>query len=140
MPPLYNPYKPPPKRKKRRKRTPAPKKPRSKPKLPPKKRGPKPIHRKFEQTRIGWHLRVKAPLEYDMIMKITGRLNDPDPDLIEAISYSSIQPFFRTPMFRRMLIEYRNKGCHTSKPMTRPTPLQLKRAANRRMRVAKGLN
>lgn len=52
-----------------------------------------------------------APIEYDMIVAAGGR--EPLPELIEAVSYASLNPYFRSTKFRKSFITYyRNGGCH----------------------------
>lgn len=81
-----------------------------KPKQPPKKRGRKRLIRPFERTPLGFNFKLSAPLEYDMVMTVSGSA-PPDPDLIEEIGYASENPYFRTRPFRRLLIKYRKDGC-----------------------------
>lgn len=128
----FNPYKPP---SKKRRKKPGPK---PKPKAPPKKRGPKRKLRKFDEVQLGYHLRLKAPLEYDLIMQVVGSNGVPDADLIEAVSYSSANPFFRTEEFRWMLIRYRKEGCYAEHPNKPPTPQRIVRAIKERRNMVKG--
>lgn len=130
----FNPYQPKPPVKKKKK--PGPK---SKPKPRPKKRGRKRIPRLFDEVPLGYNLRLKAPLEYDLIMQVVGNSGAPDADLIEAISYSSKNPFFRTEEFRWMLIRYRQEGCFSEHPKRPPTPQQIVQAIKTRNSIAKGL-
>lgn len=81
---------------------------------------------------------MKTPLEFDLIMNTVGLNGVPDADLIEAVSYSSSNPFFRTQEFRRQLIKYRNEGCFAEHPKPSPTPKQIARAAKRRKVILKG--
>ncbi len=129
---LFNPYAP---QKKKRRKKPGPK---PKPKQPPKKRGRKKIPRQFDQVPLGYHIRLQAPLEYDLIMEVIGSMGVPDGDLIEAVSYSSANPFFKTEKFRKLLIQYRQYGCHTEHPKRSPTPQTILNAINRRKNIAKG--
>lgn len=117
-----------------------PKKPgrKPKPKPQPKKRGRKKIPRRFDEVPLGYHLRLQAPLEYDLIMQVVGTKGIPDADLIEAISYSSTNPFFRTEEFRWLLIKYRREGCYAEHPNQPPTPRAIKCAIKRRNNIAKG--
>lgn len=71
------------------------------------------IKRKFEETDIGSWLKLKAPLEYMVIVAAGG--NEPLAELIESVGYASDNPYFRTVCFRRALIKYRkNGGCYQS--------------------------
>lgn len=65
----------------------------------------------FIETRVGYFLKLEAPLEYDLILQVSGN-NDPHPDLIEMIGYGSMNPLFKKPKFRKALIEYRSVGCY----------------------------
>lgn len=71
--------------------------------------------REFHETRLGYFIQHEAPLEYNIIMEVSGG-REPNPDMIEGISYASLNPFFKKPKFRRALIEYRKNGCHTNFP------------------------
>ncbi len=107
-------------------------------KRPPKKRGRKRLIRPFESIGLGRSLMLHAPMEYDMIMAATGG-EPPEPDLIEHISYSSINPYFQSSVFRRLLIAYRKNGCTQENPSKPPTPEMIKRAMQRRRRQIYGL-
>lgn len=48
-------------------------------------------------------------------MEVCGN-KEPHADLVESISYASLNPLFRKAKFRRALIEYRKLGCHTHHP------------------------
>lgn len=87
---------------------------------------------------LGYSLRLNAPLEFDLIMQTVGINGAPDADLIEAISYSSKNPYFRTEDFRRVLILYRNDGCHAEHPKQPPGVRAIISAINRRKTMAKG--
>ena len=65
----------------------------------------------FYETRVGYFLALEAPLEYKLIVEASGNC-EPHPDLIEQIGYSSLNPLFKKPKFRRALIEYRQLGCY----------------------------
>lgn len=71
--------------------------------------------REFYETRLGYFIQHEAPLEYDIIMKVSGGC-EPNVDMIEALGYASLNPLFRKAKFRRALIEYRKRGCHTHHP------------------------
>lgn len=71
--------------------------------------------REFYETRLGYFIQHEAPLEYDIIMEVSGGC-EPNVDMIEALGYASLNPLFRKAKFRRALIEYRKKGCHTHHP------------------------
>lgn len=124
----FNPYKPLRKGKKRGR----------KPKPQPKKRGRKRILRKFDEVPLGYNLRLNAPLEFDLIMQVVGSNGAPDADLVEAISYSSKNPYFRTADFRRVLILYRNEGCYAEHPKRPPKPKTIVAAINKRKSMMKG--
>ena len=55
-------------------------------------------------------------------MQTVGTNGVPDADLIEAISYSSKNSYFRTEDFRRFLILYRHEGCYAEHPKKPPRP------------------
>ena len=71
--------------------------------------------RKFNETHIGYLLEHITPLEYRLILEAGGVA--PPPDLIEALSYSSLDPFFRTDEFRQALMEYRKTGLRPFKAL-----------------------
>ncbi len=71
--------------------------------------------REFYETRLGYFIQHEAPLEYGIIMDVSGGY-EPNVDMIEALGYASLNPLFRKAKFRRALIEYRKKGCHTHHP------------------------
>lgn len=123
---IVNPYLPPPKKKK----TPTKRKPKQK--KPLKKRGAKRKNRQFYEIPLGFNIRLHAPLEYDLIMNVVGVTGKPEADLIEAISYSSNNQFFKTPGFRKMLIQYRLEGCHSARKKEQPSPAQIYRAIKKR--------
>lgn len=102
---------------------------------PPKKRGPKRKLRAFSEVPLGYQIRLKAPLEYDLIMQVVGFKRPPEADLIESVSYSSTNPFFKSQEFRDLLIIYRRDGCYTSNPKKPPTPAQIEKAAKQRRKV-----
>lgn len=100
------------------------KNPKSRPKQ--KKCGRKKIPRIFEETTLGYNIKLRAPLEYDLIMNYSGTGDVPDADLIEAIGYASLNTFFRTITFRKLLIKYRQNGCYQTWPKKPPTPEQVR--------------
>lgn len=71
--------------------------------------------REFYETRLGYFIQHEAPLEYNIIMDVSGGC-EPNVDMIEALGYASLNPLFRKAKFRRALIEYRKRGCHTHHP------------------------
>lgn len=81
--------------------------------VPARKRKPgrKKIRRRFEDTFIGRLLQYQAPDEYALI-KASSEGRKPPADLIEFISYGSMNPLFRTVIFRKALIKYRNEGLY----------------------------
>ena len=85
-------------------------------KKPRRKVGRKRIKRQFEETRVGYFLKLEAPLEYNLIMEVSGTVSAPSADLIEAIGYASINLLFKKPKFRRALIEYRKSGLYAGTP------------------------
>lgn len=87
---------------------------------------------------LGYNLRLNAPLEFDLIMQVVGTNGVPDADLVEAISYSSKNLYFRTADFRRVLILYRNEGCYAEHPKKPPKPKTIVTAINKRKNMAKG--
>ena len=103
----------------------------------PKKRGRKRIKRRFESTTLGNSIRLHAPLEYDMIVAVSD--SEPDADIIEQISYSSINPYFKTTIFRKLLIKYRQNGCYQRVPTPPPSPETKMRALQIRRKRLYGL-
>lgn len=85
-----------------------------------KKRGRKRKKRAFEETRVGFLLQHEAPLEYELIINVSGTICAPSADLIESIGYASINPLFKKPKFRRALIEYRKHGLYVTPRKCRP--------------------
>lgn len=85
-------------------------------KKPRRKVGRKRIKRQFDETRVGYFLRLEAPLEYNLIMEVSGTVSAPSADLIEAIGYASLNLLFKKPKFRRALIEYRKNGLYAGDP------------------------
>lgn len=85
-------------------------------KKPRRKVGRKRIKRQFEETRVGYFLKLEAPLEYNLIMEVSGNVSAPSADLIEAIGYASLNLLFKKPKFRRALIEYRKSGLYAGDP------------------------
>lgn len=103
----------------------------------PKSRGRKRKKRTFDETRIGFFLKHEAPLEYDLIYNQMCGKGAPTADLIEQVGYSSFNPLFKKPKFRRALIEYRQYGLYCGKPISSDAKtemyyIQLRRAANRK--------
>ena len=78
----------------------------------PKKRGRRRIKRAFSETTLGRSLRLNAPLEYDLITHASDL--EPEADFIESVAYSSLNPYFKGALFRRLLIKYRQNGCTQS--------------------------
>lgn len=83
-------------------------------KRPSKNKGRAPRRKAFEEVRLGHLMKYRAPLEYALIME-SATAGAPNADLIESISYASINPFFRTILFRRALIDYRINGLYGAK-------------------------
>ncbi len=104
-----------------------------------KKRGRKKILRTFEETTLGYNIKLRAPLEYDLIMNYSGTGEVPDADLIEAIGYASLNPFFRTITFRKLLIKYRQNGCYQTWPKKPPTRQQVLAHMNERKNGARNI-
>ncbi len=71
-------------------------------------------------------------------MQVVGTNGVPDADLVEAISYSSKNPYFRTVDFRRVLIMYRTEGCYAEHPKKPPKPRTIMAAIKKRNSTAKG--
>ena len=115
------------------------KKKKAKPRPKPKKRGRKKILRAFEETTLGYNIKLRAPLEYDLIMNYSGTGEVPDADLIEAIGYASLNTFFRTVTFRKLLIKYRQNGCYQTWPKKPPTREQVLLHMKERMNGAKNI-
>lgn len=90
--------------------------------VPPTKRkkpGRKKKRRSFTETRVGYFLSRITPLEYRILLEASGDFA-PSADLIERVAYASLHPFFKTPKFRKALIEYRKTGLY---PQTVIKPL-----------------
>lgn len=83
---------------------------------PRKPLGRKKIRRNFTETKLGFYLQHKTPLEFSLIMKSSGS-SAPSANLIESLSYISLDPYFKTPQFRRALIEYRLFGLYPKRPV-----------------------
>ena len=79
-------------------------------------------HLKLEEVELCWCLRsryflkLEDPLEYNLIMEVSGNVSAPSADLIEAIGYASLNLLFKKPKFRRALIEYRKSGLYAGDP------------------------
>lgn len=86
---------------------------------------------------LGYSMRLNTPLEFDLLMQVVGTNGVPDADLVEAISYSSKNPYFRTEDFRRFLILYRNEGCYAEHPKKPPRPQSIVAAVKRRRNMPK---
>ena len=69
---------------------------------------------KFEKTRLGWLLKYDAPIEYRVIMDAT-KSGLPTAEMVELVSYTSLNPIFRTAQFRYALIDYRLYGLEAKK-------------------------
>ena len=91
--------------------------PRKRKRKPPRNPNEGKIKYKFEETKVGYYLKYEAPLEYELIMKAYGSGKAPSAVLIEQIGYSSLNPLFKKPKFRKALIEYRKHGLYCGKPM-----------------------
>ncbi len=81
--------------------------------------------RQFEETRVGHFLKHEAPLEYGIIMEVSGTFSAPSADLIEVIGYASLNLLFRKPKFRKALIEYRKHGLYAGQPKKSSAELEL---------------
>lgn len=99
--------------------------PLKKPKRRKKRRKRRWMLRKFSETKLGYFIMHEAPLEYGLILEASGNCI-PNVDFIEALSYSSMNPLFRKPKFRRALIEYRKNGCHIENPRRAPASTELR--------------
>ena len=67
----------------------------------------------FRQTPLGNFLATQCPVEYELLYEsavLTGRI---DINVIEAFSYTSDNPAFRTTAFRKALVDFRRHGCRT---------------------------
>lgn len=84
---------------------------------PKPKRGRKRIKRDFDQTRVGFFLKHEAPTEYKLIVESLCNNKSPSADVIEQIGYSSMNPLFKKPKFRRALIHYRKYGLYCGHPI-----------------------
>lgn len=80
-----------------------------------KRRDPRKIRRKFEETRVGYFLKYEAPVEYHLVttINISGA---PSADLVEHIGYASRNPLFKKAKFRKALLEYRLTGLYPPSP------------------------
>lgn len=69
----------------------------------------------FCQTQLGFLLKHEVPIEYGLIVNSTkdfgGRV--PKAELIEAVGYSSNDPFFRSIEYRKALIKFKKEGAYT---------------------------
>lgn len=85
------------------------------------KRGRRRKRRLFSETRVGHFLKYEAPMEYWLLeSSYPGqKFFCPPADLIEKIGYSSINPLFKKPKFRRALIEYRQTGLYCGQPVSK---------------------
>ena len=88
--------------------------------------------REFYETRLGYFIQHEAPLEYSIIMDVSGGC-EPNVDMIEALGYASLNPLFRKSKFRRALIEYRKRGCHTHHPKQATVITEISYIKKRRM-------
>lgn len=80
------------------------------------------LTRKFNETRLGYYLEHAAPLEYRLILEVSGA-HAPKIDVIEAVIYASLNPYFKTPKFHNALREYRKYNIHPPRPV-KPTVLR----------------
>lgn len=67
---------------------------------------PRRMSRRFDETQLGYHMKRAAPLEYSLILEASG-IRAPKPELVEAIAYASMNPFFKTVKFNTCLRMYR---------------------------------
>lgn len=89
-----------------------------------KKPGVKRVRHKFEETPIGFLLQHEAPLEYALILgAVEGQA--PTADFIETIGYSSLNPLFKKPKFRRALKAYREHGLYSGRPKKTTPAIEL---------------
>lgn len=74
---------------------------------------------KFSETRLGFMLQHEVPVEYSLIKHIMDQCNihEPSADFIEAIGYSSDDPFFKKSKYWRCLIAYRKYGLKQKMPV-----------------------
>lgn len=100
-----------------------------------KKRGRKKKTRSFAETRVGYYLLHKTPLEYKLIVG-SGGADGPDANLIELIGYFSLDPYFKTPEFRKALIEYRRTRLHPKCPIKPQVDRELRYIEYRKKRIA----
>ena len=89
--------------------------------------------RKFSDTSIAYYLKLYAPVEYDLIVESGGV--EPTADFIESVSYSSINPFFKSMTFRQQLILYRKRGCRQRNETQAPTPEVIRHHMYRRKQM-----
>lgn len=89
--------------------------------------------RKFSDTSIAYYLKLYAPVEYDLIIESGGV--EPTADFIESVSYSSINPFFKSIAFRQQLIQYRKRGCRQRNATQAPSPEVIRHHMNLRKQM-----
>lgn len=79
------------------------------------RKGRKPRRKRFEDIRLGYLMRYRAPIEFALIVDSCGTKDAPSADIIEKLAYISENKFFRTIQFRRALIDYRKNGLRSKK-------------------------
>lgn len=79
------------------------------------RKGRKPRRKRFEDIRLGYLMRYRAPIEFALIVDSCGAKDAPSADIIEKLAYISDNKFFRTIQFRRALIDYRKNGLRSKK-------------------------
>lgn len=102
---------------------------------PKKGRGRDPRRKAFDEIRLGYLMKHRAPLEFSVIMESCGRSMRPDADMIEILSYASTNRFFRTVLFRRALIDYRINGLYgeVGRHRSEQSSLNLEKQAHKRV-------
>lgn len=87
----------------------------------------------FVETKLGYLISRTAPLEYSIILEVSGDCA-PSADMIEALSYVSLDPIFRTADFRLALMEYRKTGLRPPRVVKPVVSKELKYIKYRRAR------
>lgn len=73
------------------------------PRKKPKKKTPRPRH-EFCETRLGWIMKIEAPVLYSVITKIT---SSPSRDMLRSMAAYSDDPFLQSDEFWLELVKYR---------------------------------
>lgn len=73
---------------------------------------------------MGFLIQHEAPLEYSLIIRaLSGQT--PRADFLEQIGYSSPNPLFKKPKFRKALKHYRKYGLYSGEPKIQTPEVEL---------------